>query len=110
LRSLFLLAFVLALPALAQNQRPPGLEPVPEPPPAPGADPDASLVPEVTITKRGANQVEEYRMNGKLYMMKITPPTGRPYYLIDRDGTGNMTRSDVTGPHLSVPQWVIKTF
>lgn len=112
-RHLLLLALCVALPVLAQNKPPPppGLEPIPElPPPAPGADPDTSLVPEVTVTKRGGDKVEEYRMNGRLYMMKVTPPNGRPYYLIDRTGGGAMTRADVIEPGLSVPQWVIKRF
>lgn len=110
-RSLLLFAVCVALPALAQDKRPPNLEPIPEPPPPPsGAEPDTSLVPEITITKRGEDRVEEYRMNGKLYMMKITPPNGRSYYLIDRTGAGAMTRADVIEPGLSVPLWVIKRF
>src|SRR6202167_1311681 len=108
-RALLLLALFVALPVLAQGKRPPGLEPIPEPPPPPqGTDPDTSLEPQVTIIKRGEDQVEEYRMNGKLYMMKVTPPNGRPYYLIDRTGGGAMTRADVIEPGLSVPMWVIK--
>jgi hypothetical protein len=109
-RSLLLLAFCLALPVLAQKPPPLDLEPVPEPAPAPGTDPDSSMEPQVTIVKRGVDQVEEYRVNGKLYMMKVTPPNGRPYYLIDRTGGGSMTRADVIEPGLSVPLWVIKRF
>jgi hypothetical protein len=109
-RSLLLLALCLALPVLAQNKQPPGLEPIPETPPPPGADPDSSIAPQVTIVKRGGDQVEEYRMNGKLYMMKVTPPNGKSYYLIDRTGGGAMTRADVIEPGLSVPLWVIKRF
>jgi hypothetical protein len=111
IRTLIVLACCLALPVLAQNKQPPGLEPVPEPPPPPpGSEPDSATEPQVTITKRGGDQVEEYRMNGKLYMIKVTPPNGKTYYLIDRDGTGNMARSDVGGRPTSPPQWVIKRF
>jgi hypothetical protein len=110
-RPLILLAFCLAFPVQAQNKQPPVLEPIPEPGPPPGgADADSANEPQITITKRGGDQVEEYRLNGKLYMIKVTPPNGKPYYLIDQNGDGAMTRSDVTGPRMSVPQWVIKRF
>jgi len=43
------------------------------PPSAAGGDPDAELAPEITITERGETTVEEYRINGQLYMIKIIP-------------------------------------
>jgi hypothetical protein len=113
MRRLLLLAVLsFALSAFGQAQRPPGLQPVPEPPPPPpGMELDPAFEPQVTIIKRGEDQVEEYRMDGKLYMMKVTPPHGTAYYLIDQTGNGTMTRVDVTDPpRLSVPQWVIKRF
>jgi hypothetical protein len=110
-RQLVLLALMVALPVLAQNKQPPGLEPIPEPPPPPpGMEPDPTLEPQVTIGQRGEDKVEEYRINGRLYMIKVTPPGGRPYYLIDRTGGGAMTRSEAGDPGLSPPQWVIKRF
>jgi len=110
-RYLPLLALCLAFTAFAQDKRPPGLEPIPEPPPPPqSVDPDSALEPQVTITKRGEDKVEEYRINGHLYMMKVTPPNGKSYYLIDRNGSGAMTRMEVTQGSLSVPLWVIKRF
>jgi hypothetical protein len=42
--------------------------------------------------------------------MKVTPPGGKPYFLIDHNGNGLMTRSDLGDPGLSPPQWVIKRF
>ncbi len=90
---------------------PPGLQPIPEPPPPPpGAQPDSSLEPQVTITKRGEDKVEEYRVNNKLYMMKVTPPNGTPYYLIDEKGDGNMIRQGSLDTGLRVPMWVIHSF
>ena len=105
-RTLFALLFALAAPAFAQQQ-PPGLEPVPEPPPMPAADEVDE--PQVTIVKRGEDTVTEYRIRGKLYMVKVTPPHGVPYYLIDREGTGHMVRDD-TAPTLAVPMWVLKSW
>lgn len=105
-------AFTLAavLPVAAQTP-PPGLQPLPEPPPPPpGMEPDASLEPQVTIIQRGEDRVEEFRVNGKLYMIKVTPPHGVPYFLIDERGDGRMVRQESLDTGFRVPMWVIKTF
>ncbi len=65
--------------------------------------------PEVTIVQRGEDTVTEYRIRGKLYMVKVTPPHGVPYYLIDKEGTGQMVRHDGAAD-LAVPMWVIKSW
>lgn len=108
-----LLAIVLlsaALPLAAAADRPATLQPVPEPPPIPGADLDPALEPQVTILKRGTDTVEEYRVGGKLYMLKVIPAYGRPYYLIDEKGDGRMTRQDSLDSGLRVPMWVIHSW
>ncbi len=102
------LLFALALPAAAQ-ERPAGLQPVPPPPP-PGYQPDPALEPQVTIIRRGEDRVEEFRINGRLYMVKVTPPHGVPYYLVDERGDGRMTRQEPLDSGLRVPMWVIGTF
>ncbi|MES2770684.1 MAG: DUF2782 domain-containing protein [Pseudomonadota bacterium] len=80
-------------------------------PPPPEIIPfDASLEPQVTIKKQDGNNVEEFRMNGKLYLIKVTPTRGAPYYLIDQQGNGNFSRMEGLDSGLSVPQWVIGTF
>ncbi|NMF88368.1 DUF2782 domain-containing protein [Aromatoleum petrolei] len=104
-RNLIVLLMALATPVAAQQT--PKLEPIPEPPPMPASDP--SLDPEVRIVQRGEDTVQEYRIRGKLYMIKVTPPHGVPYYLIDNEGNGVMTRQDVL-PTLAVPMWVIKSW
>ena len=103
------LLFALALPAAAQAPGRPGLQPIPEPPPPPaGFELDPSLEPQVTILKRGTDTVEEYRVGGKLYMIKVTPAHGVPYYMVDRDGYGNFTRDDsFVGNNIRPPMWVI---
>jgi len=107
-----------ALSAVAQST-PKDLRPlpeVPEPPelalPSPGADEeDSSLEPQVTITKRGEDKVEEYRVNGRLYMIKITPRIGLPYYLIDNHGDGTFATGGLDqGPVVRPPMWVIRQF
>ena len=106
-----LIVFLLSAVALsvAAQTRPPKLEPIPEPPPPP-VSLDEPLEPQVTIMKRGEDKVEEYRLNGKLYMVKVTPPHGRPYYLVDDKGTGVFSRRDDLDSGLRVPLWVIKEF
>ncbi|MEQ8661712.1 MAG: DUF2782 domain-containing protein [Gammaproteobacteria bacterium] len=90
---------------------------VPPPPPAiihgdDGADAiDEELEPEVTIIQREDATYEEYRLNGRLYMVKVVPAVGPPYYYIDNDGDGLMetqtgSRTSRTGQP-EVPQWVI---
>ncbi|BAO31293.1 DUF2782 domain-containing protein [Sulfuritalea hydrogenivorans] len=106
-RLIALLLSTLALSVAAQTR--PKLEPIPEPPPPP-AGLNEALEPQVTITKRGEDKVEEFRMSGKLYMMKVTPPHGVPYYLIDNAGNGIWSRQDVRDSGLRVPMWVIGTF
>ncbi len=104
-RTLIALLLAAAVPAFAQQQ--PALEPIPEPPPMPvGSELDE---PEITIVKRGEDTVAEYRLHGKLYMVKVTPPHGVPYYLIDKEGKGQMVREDSL-PNLAVPMWVIKSW
>jgi hypothetical protein len=90
---------------------PPKLEPLPEPPPPPpGYELDPALEPEVTIRQSGKDKVEEYRIRGKLYMVKVTPPHGKPYYLIDSRGDGTFSRQESLDSGLRVPMWVIKEF
>lgn len=108
---LLALALALALPAAAQETRPPNLEPIPEPPPPPpGLELDPSLEPQVTIRQQGEDKVEEFRIRGRLYMVKVTPPHGVPYYLIDQRGDGVMTRQEPMDSGLRVPMWVIQEF
>ncbi|HMK14181.1 MAG TPA: DUF2782 domain-containing protein [Burkholderiales bacterium] len=103
--------FCIALSAYAQSNRPKDLQPLPEPPPPPQPQIDQSLEPEVTIIKRGKETIEEYRVHGRLYMIKVTPAsTGIPYYLIDENGTGKFSRRDDLDNPVKVPMWVILSF
>ena len=104
---------LLTQPILAQEKAklPSGLQPVPEPPPPPpGYEPTPGLEPEVTITTRGEDKAEEFRVGGKLYMIKVTPKYGVPYYLVDDKGNGGFTRMDNPDTGLRVPQWVLIQF
>jgi hypothetical protein len=107
-RLLLPLLLTFALGVAAQD-RPSNLQPLPEVPPPP-AMAGESLEPQVTITKRGDDKVEEHRVNGKLYMIKVTPPNGTPYYMVDQKGDGSFARHEGHTDNLRVPQWVVGTF
>ena len=67
---------------------------------APSADPD------VTIRQDGDKTIQEFRQNGFLYAIKITPKNGKPYFLVRADGSeGNFIRSDQ--PDMLIPSWEI---
>jgi hypothetical protein len=106
--SIFLILLaVAAVPVRAQTDAPgapdegqPALAPL-----------DDSVQPEVTIIEREGETVEEFRINGRLYKVRVTPLRGEPYVLIDHRGDGFFVRQEGPGtPGLSVPQWVIGTF
>ena len=67
---------------------------------APAGDPD------VTIRQDGDKTIQEYRQNGFLYAIKVTPKNGKPYFLVRADGSdGNFIRSDQ--PDMLIPAWEI---
>ena len=104
------LLLAVALPVAAQQAKP-QLQPLPAPPPPPaGFEPDPALEPQVTIYKRGTDTVEEYRLNGRVYMIKITPTAGKPYFLVDNVGNGKFVRHDDYDTGLRPPSWVIFQF
>lgn len=107
LAPLFCIACLVVAPAWAQEK--PRLEPLPHIPPPPGMV-DPELEPQITITRKGEDKVEEFRIKGRLYMIRVTPPHGKPYYLVDTRGDGLMRRYDDLSPNFMVPLWVIHQF
>mgnify|MGYP006171995681 CR=1 FL=1 len=66
------------------------------------------IEPEVTIIQKDDSVVEEYRVNGALYMVKVTPSVGPVYYLTDQDGDGKLeSRSNKLGSNSSAAQWIL---
>ncbi len=70
------------------------------------AEPDDE--PEITITRSKTDTIEEYRANGRLYMIKITPKKGFTYYLVDSDGDGSLdSRHNELDEGLLIPSWTL---
>jgi hypothetical protein len=113
--ALITLATSLSLPALvfAQFAAPGSDQPAASgqfylpAPDIPVSAPGEGIEPEVTITETEAEVITEYRIRGRLYMVKIDPLTGPAYYLFDSNGDGTLDTEEGRGPNLSVPQWLL---
>ncbi|MFW5451812.1 MAG: DUF2782 domain-containing protein [Methylophagaceae bacterium] len=67
-----------------------------------------SIEPEVRIIQKEDRLIEEYRVNGQLYMIKVTPAIGIPYYLLDTDGDGSLeTQQHELASGLLIPNWIL---
>lgn len=120
---IFTLMLSFSLPIMAQSDQPKDLQPLPElseppplpelsepPPLPPDIELDPELEPEITIINRGEDTIEEHRINGELYMIKVIPRIGLPYYLVrNRNGTEFSLPGDV-GIDVSAPMWRILEF
>jgi len=71
-----------------------------------GFDPGGA---EINIITEGDKTIEEYSLNGKVYMVKIHQKGFAPYYLIDLDGDGRMDEqvSELMAPRAPPPNWVL---
>ena len=65
--------------------------------------------PEITIIEGENRLVKEYRINGQVRAIKVTPTNGfPPYYLIDRNGNGEFKKlGPDMGENIVVPNWII---
>ena len=78
------------------------------PPPPAVINDQEGIEPEVTIIPGEDKTIEEYSINGQVYMIKVTPKKGPPYYLIDTDGDGSLDSSpSEIEPKLLVPSWIL---
>ena len=109
--ALLLALGMMQLPLLVRAEAPPAdLQPLEEVPPPPAISNDKNAdAPEITIIKKKGETIEEYRINGQLYMMKVTPAHGVPYYLHKEDQNGAWVNDGPTPP-MSIPKWTIFRF
>jgi hypothetical protein len=85
----------LLLAAATQTATPAKDVPIPAKIPSP---PSEETAPTVRIhTGDNGDVVEEYRQNGQLYMVRVTPPHGVPYTLLDSNGDGKLDKTDNEG-------------
>jgi hypothetical protein len=110
MRALLTFILVLGCSAVLAQSRPPKLEPLPEAPPPPPMPGGAVDEPRVRIPVQEGDRVEEIREGGRVVAIKVTPPGGKPYFLIDNAGNGNWMRRDSLDDGVRVPQWPIRTF
>lgn len=102
--------FLFAILALALAISPVGFAAEPEEPPGngpPQVESGEVPEPEVTIIETDEGQIQQYSINGHVYMVRIVPTSGKPYYLLDLDGDGTMDVRRDRPQDISVPQWVL---
>lgn len=114
---LFTIPALLALSPLAlaaEPEAPPSVETTPDgggflqsPQVVPSPVTGDSVEPDITIRAEGDQLIYEYRVNGRLYMIRIQPQFGPPYFLIDTDGDGIMDIRNNSPRDISIPQWVL---
>jgi hypothetical protein len=84
------------------------LEEVPSPPRVQEGEP-LEEEPEITIRKESKRTIHEYRMHGEVYMMKVIPDHGVPYYLYKEDQHSDWVNIG-PNPPLAVPKWTLFRF
>lgn len=99
---------LLCLCAVAAAQDSGALEPAPQPPQLPPpVESGESLEPQVTITQDQRGTIQQYSVNGQVYMIKVVPSAGPPYYLVDTNGDGIVDSREDDIYNVSVQQWVL---
>lgn len=113
--ALLLLAF--GLPALAQDPPPPPDAPaagapaegatLPAPPAPSSPVAGEAVEPEITIREGARETIYEYRIRGKVYMVKVQPQIGPAYYMIDSNGDGTLDQRSTSPLNVNTNQWTI---
>ncbi|PIE41358.1 MAG: hypothetical protein CSA49_03870 [Gammaproteobacteria bacterium] len=71
----------------------------------PAEDSSIAEAPEVTIIEDGKKRMEIHQINGRVYGIKVIPKKGKPYFLVDQEGTGDFIRNNID--RMEVPEWVL---
>jgi len=108
MKRLLLLAVVSAATSITMAQTETEPSAFPEPPDIPPASYRGETVePEVTIMETDKGTIYEYRVRGQLYMVKVQPQVGPPYYLLDTTGDGQLDARRNRVWNNAIPQWVL---
>jgi hypothetical protein len=106
--AVFLLLFIAAPTGVLAQGAEGGFLSAPEVPSVPGVyEGDSVSAPEVTIRETDEGTVYEYRVKGQVYMVKIDPIVGPPYFLVDTNGDGILDVQEQRAPDIAVPQWLL---
>jgi hypothetical protein len=113
-----LLLLALGLPVLAQDAPPSaatppaaGAEGLPEAPEAqPSPVTGETVEPEITIREDERETIYEYRVRGRVYMVKIQPKMGPAYYMTDTNGDGTLDQRSNSPLNIDVNQWILFTW
>ena len=90
LSRIFVLVFILAFSTSQAQDAEESAEDLAAPPPIPPKLTREQVEPSVEIRREEDRLVEEYSRNGNIYMVKVTPDKGIPYYYLDEDGDGQL--------------------
>ena len=63
--------------------------------------------PDVRIIRKKNVVIEEYRVNGHLRYVKITPSVGNPYYMVDTGGDGVLETREDNFANPTINQWIL---
>ena len=79
-----------------------------QPPPVPLPIVSGSVMePAITIIKTEKETIEEYRVDGVVQYVKITPNVGPSYYLLDTDGDGQLDITSDSIYNANTQMWQI---
>jgi hypothetical protein len=107
-RTVLAAALCAAVSTTGAEQTDTGPKAFPEPPDIPPASYRGETVePEVTIIETEEKTIYEYRVRGQLYMVKVQPQVGPPYYLLDTTGDGRLDVHQDRVWNNAIPQWVL---
>jgi hypothetical protein len=113
MRFLIVFSFFLlsAFPMVVLGERPKDLDILPQNDLQPEHAIDGTGVePDITIVERDNATFEEYRINGRLYKIKVTPKIGQPYYLNYDEGADVSHRYDGVDAPPEAPLWNVMEF
>jgi hypothetical protein len=103
-------ATVLALCASYALAQPSEEQPLAAPPAPQSRVAGDPTEPEINISEQAEGMVYEYRVRGRVYMVKVQPQIGPPYYFFDSNGDGILdTRSD-SPTNAAVQQWIVTSW
>ncbi len=101
-KTLTALSLMIAAPLVLAEEA----APVPEPPDLPSqVESGEVLEPEVTITETDKGTIHAYSRNGQVYMVKVIPMAGPPYYLLDTNGDGVLDARTSEVTDVNIHQW-----